>query len=225
MSPNHRMLARQHLTTTQVVSVYDLSRKDSLTAVMRMRMNAQRPRASPETFEEVVGLVGGRLTYMGKVAKAADMIKHAKHLLNVEKAWLLSQIGLIPDCDDDVMDEQKWSSCSWLLLREFVKRRQDDVARKREEIERGEAKPEDLDDLPLPRISYVRPYRALAGLVLMSILLLLRPFQYEARQIMTRADFMDGAHTVSYRSSIPLRYFHAENAPQNSTGKTSSPST
>ena len=29
----------------------------------------------------------------------------ARHMLSVEKAWLLSQIGLIPDCDDDVMDE------------------------------------------------------------------------------------------------------------------------
>ena len=157
---------------------------------MCMRMNARRPRASPETFEEVVNLVGGRLTYMGKVTKAADMVRHAKHLLDVEKAWLLSQIGLIPDCDDDVMDEQKWSSCSWLLLREFVKRRQDDVARKREEIERGEAKPEDLDDLPLPRISYVRCYGTLRDLVL-----IFSTVQYEARQIMTRADFMDGTHT------------------------------
>ena len=139
-----------------VVSVYDLSRKDSLTAAMRMRMNANRPRASPETFEELVNLVGGRLTYMGRVTKAADMLKHARHLLTVEKAWLLSQIGLIPDCDDDVMDEQKWSSCSWLLLREFVKRRREDMEKVKEEIERGEAKPEDLDDLPLPRISYVR---------------------------------------------------------------------
>ncbi|PIL33451.1 hypothetical protein GSI_04074 [Ganoderma sinense ZZ0214-1] len=159
---------RQNGSRMHVVSVYDLSRKDSLTAAMRMRKNANRPRASPETFEEVVDLVGGRLTYMGRVTKAADMVKHARHLLAVEKAWLLSQIGLIPDCDDDVMDEQKWSSCSWLLLREFVKRRREDVERVKEEIERGEAKPEDLDELPLPRISY-----------------------YEARQIMTRADFMD----------------------------------
>ncbi|KAI1783557.1 hypothetical protein LXA43DRAFT_903328 [Ganoderma leucocontextum] len=159
---------RQNASRMHVVSVYDLSTKDSLTAAMRMRMNANRPRASPETFDEVVNLVGGRLTYLGKVTKAADMVKHAKHLLDVEKAWLLSQIGLIPDCDDDVMDEQKWSSCSWLLLKEFVKRRQEDVAKKMEEIERGEAKPEDLDNMPLPRVSY-----------------------YEARQIMTRADFMD----------------------------------
>lgn len=49
------------------------------------------------------------------------MIVMAKHMLQVEQGWLLSQIGkpylafvvlvlieckgLIPDCDDDVMDE------------------------------------------------------------------------------------------------------------------------
>ena len=111
---------------------------------------------TPDVFKDVVRLVGARLTYLGKVAKAADMIKHAEHLLVVEKAWLLSQIGLIPDCDDDVMDEQKWSSCSWLLLREFVKKRKEDEQRVREAIERGEATLDDLDNLPMPSISYVR---------------------------------------------------------------------
>ena len=53
-----------------------------------------------------------------------------------ERNWLLAKIGLIPEHDDDVMwdcqcpqprdcaysrDEQKWSSCSWLLLRHLAK--------------------------------------------------------------------------------------------------------
>ena len=136
--------------------MYDLPPKDARTAALRMRKTARRSMETPDVFKEVVRLVGGRLTYLGKVAKAADMIKHAEHMLAVEKAWLLSQIGLIPDCDDDVMDEQKWSSCSWLLLREFVKKHQENVANMKEAIERGEATEDDLDHLPLPRISYVR---------------------------------------------------------------------
>ena len=139
-----------------VVSVYDLSPKDALTAAMRIRKNARRKKATVEEMQEVVQLVGGRLTYLGKVCRAADMVKHAKHMLAVEKAWLLSQIGLIPDCDDDVMDEQKWSSCSWLLLREFVARHQKEVERIKEAIEKGEVKGEQLDGIPLPRIPYVR---------------------------------------------------------------------
>ena len=141
-----------------VVSVYDLPNKDAFSAAKRMRMHARRAKASDDAFREVVGLVGGRLTYLGKVTKATDMVKHAREMLVVEKAWLLSQIGLIPDCDDDVMDEQKWSSCSWLLLREFVKRRKEDEERMKELIAQGEATDDDLVNLPLPRISYVRAW-------------------------------------------------------------------
>lgn len=61
-------------------------------------------------MKEVISIVGGRLSYLGKVAKAKDMKEHAEHLLAVEKAWLRSQIGLIEDCDDDVMDEVSWVS-------------------------------------------------------------------------------------------------------------------
>lgn len=32
------------------------------------------------------------------------------------------QTGIIEDHDDDVMDEQKWSTCSWLLFVELAKR-------------------------------------------------------------------------------------------------------
>ena len=58
-----------------------------------------------EDFKKVIGNVGGRLSYLTKVAKSPNMLGHAQHLLQVEKAWLTSQIGLIPDHDDDVMDE------------------------------------------------------------------------------------------------------------------------
>ena len=61
-------------------------------------------------MKEVISIVGGRLSYLGKVAKAKDMKEHAEHMLAVEKAWLRSQIGLIEDCDDDVMDEVSWVS-------------------------------------------------------------------------------------------------------------------
>ena len=140
----------------QVVSVYDLSRQDSLTAAMRMRHNSRRSRAPHEAFEEAYRIVGGRLTYLGKVTKAPDMVEYAKHMLAVEKAWLLSQIGLIPDCDDDVMDEQKWSSCSWLLLREFVKQRREDERKRADAIAAGKISPGELEELPLPKIPYVR---------------------------------------------------------------------
>jgi len=62
-----------------------------------MRKNVGRTRhlqaADEARLNESVSLVGGRLAYLSKVAKSTDMVGMAKHLLEVEKAWLLSQIG------------------------------------------------------------------------------------------------------------------------------------
>lgn len=51
--------------------------------------------------------------------------------------------------------QQKWSSCSWLLLREFVKMRQEQEREVEAEIAAGTKSPADRDNLPLPKIPYV----------------------------------------------------------------------
>ncbi|KAF8161282.1 hypothetical protein B0H34DRAFT_700244 [Crassisporium funariophilum] len=157
--PFHVM--RKSASRMHVLSIYDLDAREALHAATRMRRSAGRTVAEPDEMREAVALVGGRLSYLNKVSKSRDMVGMAKHLLEVEKAWLLSQIGLIPDCDDDVMDEQKWSSCSWLLLREFVKIREEQLKEVRESGVVAE-------ELPLPSIPY-----------------------WKCRVIMTRADFME----------------------------------
>ncbi|KAG6857194.1 hypothetical protein H0H87_008259 [Tephrocybe sp. NHM501043] len=149
----------------KVLSIYDLDTTESLHAATRLRMNSRRPPGPPEQLQEAVSLVGGRLAYLNKIAKAKDAVSMAQHLKAVEKAWLLSQIGLIPDCDDDVMDEQKWSSCSWLLLQEFVKVHEEQIAARQDALAAGK---EVEDNLKLPVIPY-----------------------WKCRQIMTRADFME----------------------------------
>ena len=57
------------------------------------------------SFDSILSIIGGRLSYISKVTKAIDMQSCADQMLCDEREWLLSQIGLIPDCDDDVMDE------------------------------------------------------------------------------------------------------------------------
>lgn len=47
-------------------------------------------------------MAGGRLSFLARVSRAADMEESAKVIVRHEKAWLQS---LIPDHDDDVMDE------------------------------------------------------------------------------------------------------------------------
>lgn len=100
---------------------------------------------------------------------------------------LIRDAGLIPDCDDDVMDEQKWSACSWLLLQEFVRIRREQEKEREEAIARGEVKPEELNDLPMPSVSWVMPSCPPPFMHPRS----LGHSQYKARQIMTRADFLE----------------------------------
>jgi len=130
-------------------------------------MNVKGKIEDHESIQEAVSIVGGRLSYLNKVATSKDALTMANSLLDVEKAWLLSQIGLIQDCDDDVMDEQKWSSCSWLLLQEFVKMRQEQE-KEREEVKSCKDGKDKLPELPMPFIPY-----------------------WKCRQIMTRPDFLE----------------------------------
>ncbi|KZP27612.1 hypothetical protein FIBSPDRAFT_948523 [Athelia psychrophila] len=167
-------LMRKTASRMHVLSIYDLSKEEALHALARMRKrikeHSDTESSDKESILEAVSKVGGRLLYLNRVSKARDMVGMARHMLRIEKGWLLSQIGLIPDCDDDVMDEQKWSSCSWLLLQEFVKLRleQEEEHRARKGEDAEEASEDDYALLPIPSIPYWR-----------------------CRQIMTRPDFLE----------------------------------
>ena len=88
-----------------MLSVYDLDNREAIQASANMRRHSTREMESIKTVREAVSIVGGRLSYLSRVSKARDMLEMANHLKTVEKGWLLSRIGLIRDCDDDVMDE------------------------------------------------------------------------------------------------------------------------
>ena len=87
------------------MSIYDLSFHEAVQAFTRMRRKAGHTPVSDAIVKRVLDFTGGRLAYLNKVARTMDPIATAEHILDNEKGWLLSQIGLIPDCDDDVMDE------------------------------------------------------------------------------------------------------------------------
>ncbi|GJJ08463.1 hypothetical protein Clacol_002681 [Clathrus columnatus] len=150
----------------QVLSLYDLSIDEAIHAFKRLRTKLGRKPVNEDTINQVLQYTGGRLAYINKTARSEDPLGAAKHILETEKGWLLSQIGLIPDCDDDVMDEQKWSSCSWLLMREFVKLHLEQLEERKKILEVDEAF--EYGEVPLPSIPYWR-----------------------CRQIMTRADFLE----------------------------------
>ncbi|KDN43865.1 hypothetical protein RSAG8_05858, partial [Rhizoctonia solani AG-8 WAC10335] len=157
---------RQIANRMHTLAVQDLDPKMTLKAFQEFRRDHGKRDDSDELVKDAVRVTGGRLAYMSRLARAKDLRQSIDHLKQGEKAWLLTNTGLIPDCDDDVMDEQKWSSCTWLLLREFVKRRE---ALEEEAAERRKDNPDSpLELIPIPKISY-----------------------YECRQIMTRPDFIN----------------------------------
>lgn len=94
----------------QVLTVYDLTPEEALGACRRMRYHVSLPVPVEDTLSQAISLLGGRLSYLNRVARARDMVELARHMLAVEKGWLLGRIGLIQDCDDDVMDEVRFSN-------------------------------------------------------------------------------------------------------------------
>ncbi|KAI5121443.1 hypothetical protein M0805_009552, partial [Coniferiporia weirii] len=147
------LVMRKTASRMMTLSIFDLERNEALQATRRLSRSywdtAKHPNEPPEndeTFKRALSYIGGRLSFIGKAIKSENIVASAQDMVQKEKGWLLSQIGLIPDHDDDVMDEQKWSSCSWLLLREFV--------RLYKEHEQSGAHKEDGGDFFLPRVSY-----------------------------------------------------------------------
>jgi hypothetical protein len=164
-----------------VVTIKDLNFPASMYALGKMRQ--RMPAAKSDTVEslkEVVGVVGGRLSFLNKVSRQSPMMSEAQTMLAEEKAWLRSQIGLIKDCDDDVMDEQKWASCTWLLLQEFVNER---IKQEKELQERIAAGIVSTEELPLPAIPY-----------------------HLCRSIMTRTDFLEGTPHLLLHSTRRLTF-------------------
>jgi len=165
---------RKNANRMHVVTMSDLSAPDSLRALTYLRKLAIGKVEDPAILKEAISLTGGRLSLLNRMARDPDMVAFANNHVQSEKAWMLSQIGLIPDHDDDVMDEQKWSSCSWLLLRELVRQRVQMEYDLEKAIESGERSEDEWDLLPLPKLPYGK-----------------------CREIMTRTDFIDSLDNLN----------------------------
>lgn len=88
----------------RVISVADLKPDQSLAALRHLRQELQGTIDDDEVLKEALSICGGRLSYLNRLAHSQDMLGIAHRMLRREKGWLLSEVGLIPDCDDDVME-------------------------------------------------------------------------------------------------------------------------
>lgn len=110
---------RRTAVRMDTVTVRDLTRTQALNTLRAMRQAyyGDGGTLTQPQLDAVYRLTGGRLAILNDVARRQDMLRAAQRLISDEKHWILSFTGIIEDHDDDVMDEQKWSTCSWLLVR------------------------------------------------------------------------------------------------------------
>ncbi|CAE6468879.1 unnamed protein product [Rhizoctonia solani] len=158
---------RQIANRMQIFSVKDLEPLEAFKALKKLRQESlgKANVESDEVLAQASRVSGGRLAHLNRLARSRDIKHTLQNLKNNEKSWLLSNFGLIPDCDDDVEEEAKWASCTWLLLREFVRRR---IAMEEKfAVSKKAGETPVIGHVPVPSIPY-----------------------YECRRIMTRGDFL-----------------------------------
>ncbi|KAK0546131.1 hypothetical protein OC846_005076 [Tilletia horrida] len=115
---------RRNSNRMDTLTVKDLGR-DQAFEVLRGCRKHYFPREPPlpdHVLEQVYKVAGGRVNLLNKLARRHDILQASDRLVEDDMQWLLSKTGIIEDHDDDVMDEQKWATCSWLLFSELARR-------------------------------------------------------------------------------------------------------
>lgn len=101
---------KQLATRMDVLSVTDLPKNDALSALAKYRSRYFNENLSTETLEEIYRRVGGRVSFLNRVAKSKNMLDTCEKIKEVEKRWFLNQCWILGmEMDDDVMDQQKWA--------------------------------------------------------------------------------------------------------------------
>ncbi|KAJ5092774.1 hypothetical protein N7456_008635 [Penicillium angulare] len=165
---------KRYATRMEVIPVRDLPKEKAMSALKKYRKQFYHEDLPSSILEQVYRKVGGRLSYLNRVAKSPDVMHTCDEICRAEKTWFLNKCWILGrEMDDDVMDEQKYSSAAMVLAKALVDQ---------------EAEME-------------RIYHDETGHILPEIPL------HKARQIMTRADFIqsydhDNIFTIDSRAMV-----------------------
>lgn len=97
-------------TRMDVLAVTDLPKSQAINALKKYRMRYFKEIPSHQELEDVYDRIGGRLSFLNRVAKSRDMINTCETIKETEKKWFLNQCWILgSEMDDDVMDQQKWA--------------------------------------------------------------------------------------------------------------------
>jgi hypothetical protein len=141
---------KQHATRMEVTQVGDLPKNRAMEALHNYRRKYWREDTPNNILEEVYDRIGGRLTFLNRVAKSKDMLRMCDHICRMEKTWFLNQCWILgAEMDDDVMDQQKYASTAMVLAYALHKRAQE--MDETYDPERGHILPE----IPLHEARYI----------------------------------------------------------------------
>jgi hypothetical protein len=94
----------------EVIPVLDLPKGRAMAALYQYRKLHLGEDLSHDILEKIYDQVGGRLSFLNRVAKSEDMMETCHSILQAEKTWFLNKCWILgEEMDDDVMDEQKYS--------------------------------------------------------------------------------------------------------------------
>jgi hypothetical protein len=114
---------KRYATRMEVIPVSDLPKGRAIDALRRYRQRYFGEELSYDVLEQVYDKVGGRLSFLNRVAKAQDFMKLCNSICQAEKTWFLNKCWILgTEMDDDVMDEQKYSSAAMVLARALVEK-------------------------------------------------------------------------------------------------------
>lgn len=101
---------KQMATRMEVTAVADLPRDQAISALEKYRQRYFGETPTSDILEEVYDRVGGRLTFLNRVARSPSMIKTCNDIIESEKRWFLGKCWILgSEMDDDVMDQQKYA--------------------------------------------------------------------------------------------------------------------
>ncbi|ROT38356.1 hypothetical protein SODALDRAFT_332919 [Sodiomyces alkalinus F11] len=112
---------KQLATRMDVLPVFDLPKQRATTALQKYRLKYFNEELTDEQLEQVYSLVGGRLSFLNRVAKSRDMLATCRRICETEKKWFLNQCWILgQEMDDDVMNQQKWAAAAMVLASALV---------------------------------------------------------------------------------------------------------
>ncbi len=118
---------KKYSTRMEVLPVLDLPRDQAVSALKHFRKQQSKDEPSIRLLHEVYDRVGGRLTFLTRVAKSRDMLHACDRICQTEKTWFLNNCWILGEgMDDDVMDQQKYASAAMVLAKALVDQEKED---------------------------------------------------------------------------------------------------